>query len=228
MSLLLVTTFPHTFICSFVLQDPFFVSVVYSCLMFIVHYVYGLGSNLIPIFLLSIAGAFIGYFLQRFTTCAVFVSRFKLDARINIVFIVKLLLLFAAYFIFESYGPTPWSLPLLFVAVMVITILAWFTSRDELVMVLLEDGKTNGTFTGNTYVEKSFRNHIQTPAVWLLISIFVISVLNLLWILVLAGFTWVTPLRVQCLVVIGSLIVVICCAVILNYSGEDKKKCVKK
>jgi len=222
MTLLLITTFPHTFIASFVWQDPFIVHLVYSCFMFIVHYNFDLGSNLIPIYLLGLVRVFLGYFLHKCTTCAIFISRFKWGNRINLIFIVKLFVLFVVYCVYEAYGPTPWSLPLLFVAIVIVIILAWFTARNEKVLVVSTYNNICDHDGYPGYTEKNFTPHIKTPALWLFIAVLVISVLNLAWLLVLAGINWVTPLRVQCLVVFGTVVVLVACAVILNCNKQRK------
>ena len=232
MSLLLITTFPHTFIASFVWQDPFIVHLLYSCFMFIVHYHSGLGINLIPIYMLGLAGVFFGYFLQKCTTCARFISRCKWGNRLNLIFLVKLFVLFVIYCVYEAYGPTPWSLPLLFVAILIVIILAWFTARNENVLVVKSH---KGIFKHDgcpEYTEKCFRSHVKTPALWLFIAVLVISLLNLTWLLALAGINWVTPLRVQCLVVFGAVVVLVACAIILNCNKQRKSsvhdRCKKK
>lgn len=216
MSLLLVTTFPITYVSSFVTQCPFFVSFLYSLFMFIIHYNFGLGSNLIPIYLLSLAGVFLGYFLQMCTTKAKFISRCDWSSRLNLIFTVKLFVLFVICCIYEMYGATPWSIPLLFIGILMLLILAWSSARNECVLVLKTCKKICKYCGNGEYTEKSFRSHIGTPAFWLFISMIVTAILNLTWLLSLVGVSFITPLRVQCFVVAGAMIVLVICAVILN------------
>lgn len=232
MHLLLTTVLPHTFIATFVWQDPLPVHVLYVCYMFVVHYLYGLGSNLFPIYLLSLAGGILGYLLVRCTTVVRFMSRCNWGRKLNVIFIVKLLVLFVIYNVFELYGPTPWTVPLLFVAIILVTVLAWIAARNYCVLVPKRDCKRLCKLWGDyEYFEKTFCHYALTPALWLLISIVVLCVVNCGWLLVLFNIRFITPLRIQCLAVCALIcVLVVCCIIISCNNGKKhcKPRCEKK
>lgn len=229
MSLLLTTTLIHTFIASFVWQCPFVVNFAYMCFAFFVHYQFGLGSNLIPIYILSCVGCLLGYWLSICTTATKLISRCNWTRKINIIFWAKLFVLFVIYVIYEVYGPSAVSIPLLFVAVLIVVILAWIAVRNECVLVPKAPCEKVCNYCGcYEYVEKKFGSRATSPAAWLILSVLVLFVTNMCWLLVLFGITWVTPLRIQCLSAFALSLVVVACIITLNCVGSNSYFCRQK
>ena len=223
---LLITTLLHNFIAGFVWQSVCFPFTCWSLYFVFILWQFGLGRFFIPIYLLGLLGAFLGAVLGNCSTKILFIRRCDWTNKTNILFYVKLFILFVIYNIFEFCGPSLWSIPILFVAVLIVCVLFWWIVKD--CKVLKQKHTENACFSlcGNvTYKEVVFCRYAFNPALWLVIAVILIGIVNMGWYLVLFNVPYITPLRIQCVAVLVLFLVVLACLILFNCG---KKQCHRK
>lgn len=223
--ILLTTTLIHTFIAGFVWQSICLPFTCWSVYFMCVVYQVGINQYFPFIYLLGLLGSGFGALMGRCSSTVVFVRRCNLGHKTNILFYVKLFVLFVIYNVYEYYGPSLWTLPMLAVSIVVVCVIFWLLARGLCVLKINNKGSGLYGFCQNyTYKEKTFGRYATWPMVWLLVAVVLVCLVNSSVLLVLFNVPFITPFRVQCVAAIVLFLVVLACLIIFNCSNWGGKK----